>query len=237
MANLDRRPNIVPAAYRIAEIPSGNLRIAFVGHASFEIETPGGARILTDYNGYNRAGRLPHIVTMNRAHGSHYTDIVDPGIIHVLRGWDPAGGIARHNVAHLDARVRNIPTNLNNFGGKWSNDNSMFVIEAAGLCVVHISHLHHVLGPDQVTELGRVDIALAPIDGMWTMSHIELFEVLAKMEPRLIIPMHYGSPGGIQAFIAQAKTKYEVREHPDSSILVSFRTLPKSPEVLFLQGY
>lgn len=31
--------------------------------------------------------------------------------------------------------------------------------------------------PEFLSELGRIDIVLAPIDGMWTMSHEELFEV------------------------------------------------------------
>lgn len=218
-------------------IPSGNLRITYVGHSSFEVESPRGARIVTDYNSYNTAERLPHIVTMNNAHDTHYTDFLDPGIKHVLRGWKPGGGIARHNIKFRDVRVRNVPTNLQNYSGQWSNGNSMFVIEASGLCVVHISHLHHVLSPEQLRELGLADVAFAPIDGMWTMSHEELFEVLDKIKPRLIIPMHYGSMDGMGAFIARAKPKYEIVEHTGRSVMVNFRSMPKKTQVLFLQGY
>jgi len=217
-------------------VPSGHLRITFVGHSTFEVESPAGARVATDFNGYVAPQRLPHIVTMNNAHDSHYSDFVDKGIQHVLRGWDPAGGIARHNISFRDLRVRNVPTNLRQVGDKWSNGNSMFVIEGAGLCVAHISHLHHVLSGDQIRELGLIDVAFAPIDGMWTMSHRELFEVLGQIKPRLIIPMHYGSMGGVEAFIAQAKPKYEIREHDGDSIMVSLRTMPKRPEILFLRG-
>jgi len=42
-------------------------------------------------------------------------------------------------------RVRNVPTNLSDITGRMANGNSMFVFESADLCVVHISHLHHVL--------------------------------------------------------------------------------------------
>ena len=218
-------------------VPSGHLRITFVGHSTFEVESPAGVRVATDYNDYIRPTRLPDIVTMNNAHDTHHSYSVDKGVKHVLRGWNPGGGIARHNIKLKDVRVRNVPTNLQNWGGQWSNGNSMFVIEAAGLCVAHISHLHHVLSPEQLRELGLIDVAFAPIDGMWTMSHVELFEVLGKIRPRLIIPMHYGSMGGVEAFIAQAKPKFEIREHDSASILVSLRTLPKKPQVLFLQGH
>ena len=45
-------PRIVPASFGgIAAVPRNHVRIDFVGHASFEIESPDGVRILTDYNG------------------------------------------------------------------------------------------------------------------------------------------------------------------------------------------
>ena len=57
-------PRIVPASFSaIAAVPRYPVRIDFLGHASFEIESPDGARIVTDYNGYLSAARLPHIVT------------------------------------------------------------------------------------------------------------------------------------------------------------------------------
>ena len=230
-------PRIVPARFDIAAVPAHHVRIDFVGHSSFEIESPEGVRIVTDYNGYVRPQRVPHIVTMNRAHDSHYTDFVEKDIGFVLRGWDPKGGIARHNLSLKDVRVRNVPTNIEDWGGRLVNNNSMFVIETVGLCIVHISHLRHVLSKEQLRDLGRVDIAFAAIDGMWTMSHQELFEVLDQIKPRLIIPMHFGSMGGVEAFVAKASAIWKVRRHEGPSIELTFRDLPRETEVLFLQGY
>jgi len=48
--------------------------ITFVGHASYQIDTPQGVRAITDYNGMNGFGRHPDIVTMNNAHDTHFTD-------------------------------------------------------------------------------------------------------------------------------------------------------------------
>lgn len=225
------------AAGPSSAVPPGVLRIRYVGHATFDIESPQGAVVQTDYNDYVRAERIPHIVTMNHAHDSHYSFAPDRRILHVLRGWDPAGGVARHNLVFRDIRVRNVPTNFTELsGGALSNDNSMFVIEAVGLCVVHISHLHHYLSKDQIRELGIVDVALAPIDGMWTMSHDELFRVLGDIRPRLIVPMHYGSARGVAEFVARAEAKWTVRRSDSDTIDVSLRTMPEKPEVVFLQG-
>ncbi len=138
------RIGLISASYAAAPaVPAKHVRLTFAGHASFLIETPGGASVFTDYNGYVRPPRLPDFVTMNNFHETHYTDFVEPEIKFVLRGWDPDGGVARHNVAYRDIRVRNVPTNISEFGGKPTNGNSIFVVEAAGLCVAHLSHLHH----------------------------------------------------------------------------------------------
>ena len=219
-------------------VPRNHMKITFVGHATFEIETPEGARAQTDYNDYVQGGRVPHIVTMNKTHDSHFSYAPMKGIEHVLPGWDPDGGIAKHNMLFRDLRVRNVPTNLVDRGdGKLSNGNSMFVFEAAGLCAVHISHLHHYLSENQLRALGPIDIAFAPIDGMWTMSHEELFRVLGDIKARMIIPMHFGSMGSVEAFIARAQNSWKVRKHPSSSITLSLRDMPTTPEVVFLEGH
>lgn len=229
-------PALLPAAYRTAAIPEGHVLIIFSGHASFMVESPAGVGVFTDYNGYVRPPRLPDIVTMNNSHDTHYSDYVEPGVKYVLRGWDPAGGVAQHNVTIRDTLVRNVPTNLMEFGGKLSNQNSIFVVEASNICVVHLSHVHHMLSDEQVLELGRVDVLLAPIDGVWTMSHAEVLDAILRIKPRLVIPMHYGFGGHVEAFVDRAEKLYTVRWHDSDRILVSSVTLPSQTEILFLHG-
>ena len=67
------------------------MRINYVGHSTFLIESPRLVRIATDYNDYVKPPILPDIVTMNRAHSTHYTDRPEPGIKFVLRGWKEDG--------------------------------------------------------------------------------------------------------------------------------------------------
>src|SRR6056297_187171 len=75
-------------------------RINYVAHATFLIETPGGLTVATDYTGFLGPTLLvPDVVTMNRAHSSHWTPNPDPAIPHVLPGWTPTGDPANH---HLD---------------------------------------------------------------------------------------------------------------------------------------
>jgi beta-lactamase family protein len=69
-------PMVMPASLRLAA--AGEAALAFLGHASFLIESPGGVRIVTDDNGVDRPGLIPDLVTMNHAHRSHCTELVDP---------------------------------------------------------------------------------------------------------------------------------------------------------------
>src|SRR5262245_44308770 len=83
------RPRLMPAAFRLAR-NADEVRITYVGHSTFLIESPQLVRVATDYNDYVRSPVLPDIVTMNHAHTTHYTDRPDPAIRHVLRGWGPS---------------------------------------------------------------------------------------------------------------------------------------------------
>lgn len=230
-------PLFQPASFgprAVANTPEGNLRLSFVGHATFFIETPDGVGIATDYNGYIRPQRLPDIVTMNFSHSTHFTDNVPPEVKFVLRGWDQAGGIARHDVRLKDARVRSIPTNLVEMSRR-RNDNSIFVVEAAGICVAHLGHLHHALSREHLADLGPIDVVLAPIDGRFTMSHTELIDVLKAIKPLLIVPMHYFGTD-VELFTGAVSKDWPVKSQPERTILLNLRDLPKTTEVWFLRG-
>ena len=105
-----------PLAFRLAALEHDQVRITYVGHSTFLIESPQLVRIATDYNDYVKPPVLPDIVTMNHAHSTHYTDHPDPGIKHVLRGWAEDEKPARIDLQYKDVRVRNVPTNIRTLG-------------------------------------------------------------------------------------------------------------------------
>jgi len=159
-------PHIIPAALRLALTPE-QVRLTYVGHSTFLIESPQLVRIATDYNDYVRSPVRPDIVTMNHAHTTHFTDSPDPAIKYVLRGWGPTPDQpARHDITVKDVRVRNVPTNIRDWaGGTERHGNSIFVLEVAQLCIAHLGHLHHTLNKQQLDDIGRLDVVLAPVDG------------------------------------------------------------------------
>jgi L-ascorbate metabolism protein UlaG (beta-lactamase superfamily) len=228
-------PRLIPAAFQDAALAAGSVQLTFLGHSSFLIESAGGATVVTDFNGFVLPPQTPDIVTMNNAHSTHYTDYVDPAVEHVLRGWDPKGGVALHDVTHLDLHVRNIPTNVRDFGGVRTNGNSIFVFEVADMCIAHLGHLHHVLSEVHLAELGMIDVLLVPVDGSFTMAQELMVEVIGQILPAVIIPMHYFGPSTLNRFISLIGDRYEVEVAEVPTVVLSRPTLPYR-KVLVLPG-
>lgn len=220
------------------KLGAGQVELTFLGHSSFLIRTHKDATAITDYNGYLRAPFPPDVVTMNRAHSTHYTDDVEPGVKHILRGWPQKGKIPRYDIRVKDLRVTNVPTNIRDGGNGLYGiaGNSIFIFESAGLCVVHLGHLHHMLRPGHAGRVGSVDILLAPIDDAWTMSHAELVKVIDRLQPVVVIPMHFGSGNTLDRFLALMKPRrYKVRRVDGNSARFMKATLPV-PTVVVLKG-
>lgn len=75
-----------------------SIRLHYIGHASFALETAGGLTAVTDYTGFTGTRDfIPDVVTMNNAHSTHYTSRPDPRIPHVLPGWGKVASPASTN--------------------------------------------------------------------------------------------------------------------------------------------
>lgn len=226
------------AALRLAALGSDEVRITYIGHSTFLLESPRLVRIATDYNDYVKPAVVPDIATMNRAHSTHYTDRPESAIKHVLRGWGEGEAPARHDVTLGDVRVRNVPTNIRSYGGGTDrHGNSIFIFEIAQLCIAHLGHLHHTLTPQQIAEIGKVDIVMAPVDGSYTLDTDGMIEVLRALKAPLVLPMHYFSTYTLNRFLSRIGESFEVETAAVPSLVVSKATLPAKPKVLVLPGY
>jgi L-ascorbate metabolism protein UlaG (beta-lactamase superfamily) len=231
-------PRVIPASLRLAALAGDQVRISYVGHSTFLIESPRLVRIATDYNDYVTPPVRPDIVTMNHAHSTHYTDSPDPKIPHVLRGWaSEYGKPVRHDAQVRDVRVRNVPTNIRDWGGGTErHGNSIFIFEIANLCIAHLGHLHHTLNQQQLNEIGRIDVVMFPVDGTFTLDLDGMIEVLQSLKAPLMIPMHYFSAFTLNRFLDRARDKFAIEIAETPSVLVSKATLPEKPQVLVLPG-
>jgi L-ascorbate metabolism protein UlaG (beta-lactamase superfamily) len=233
----DNSARISPADFKLA-LNADQVRITYVGHSTFLIESPQLVRIATDYNAYVRPPVIPDIITMNHAHSTHYTDSPEPEIKHVLRGWGPTPELpARHDITARDVRVRNVPTNIRDWrGGTERHGNSIFIFETANMCIAHLGHLHHTLTQQQLDEIGRIDVVFVPVDGSYTLDIDGMMEVVAALKAPLMIPMHFFSSFTLQRFLDRARESWTVETSEIPSLIVSKTSLPATPKVTVLPG-
>ncbi|MBC6441685.1 MAG: MBL fold metallo-hydrolase [Rhodobacteraceae bacterium] len=207
--------------------------ISYIAHSMYMIDTAGGLRVMTDYNGFIGNARQPDVVTMNVGHSSHYTDTPAPEIRHVLRGWDPEGGVADHRLDLGEMLVRNVTTDIRSaFTGQIPDGNSIFIFEVAGMCIGHLGHLHHVPTDEQFARIGRLDIVMAAVDGGLTIDLPAMIRIMKRFRARVVLPMHWFGDGTLDAFLAGMRDTFEIIRLEGPVLKMSPDRLPSRPTVL-----
>jgi hypothetical protein len=230
-----------PVSLRREAAVANEVAITYGGHSTYYIDTPGGIRIATDWNGGFRMGRLPDVITMNRAHSTHYTLFPDPKIPHVFHGWAEDGIPAKISEKIGDVYIRNVTTDIRRFYGDTTgvnmikDGNSIFIFEVAGLCIGHLGHLHRQLDDTHFAAIGRLDILMVPIDGTYTMSLDGVSDITKRLRASVVLPMHrFATP--LDEFMDKIGKQFEIEVRNERTLRISRETLPASPTVIILDG-
>ncbi|MGO3929195.1 MBL fold metallo-hydrolase [Rhodopseudomonas pseudopalustris] len=233
-------PRVMPASLRRLAA-ADQVLITYRGHSTYTIESPGGVMIATDYSGTYDTGRAPDVVTMNRAHATHYTLSPDRNIAHVLHGWGEDGQPARVRLQFGDVLIRNVTTDIrrtifgDGAGGMIKDGNSIFIFEVAGLCIGHLGHLHTTLDDSHFAAIGRIDILMVPIDGSYTMSLDGISEITKRLRASVVLPMHrFMTP--LDEFMQRIGKSFAIDQRGERSLRISRDTLPSAPTVIILRG-
>ena len=75
--------------------------------------------------------------------------------------------------------------------GAERGSNTIYLIELDDLIICHLGSLGHVLTAKQVEALSDVHVLLVPVGGHTTLDAAKAVEVIAQIEPRIVVPMHY----------------------------------------------
>ena len=166
------------------------MEIKYLGHASFLIKTKK-AKIVTDPFDPQMVGlKFPkveaEIVTISHQHQDHNrSDLVlgNPTV------FDWPGEFEKMGV-----RIFGFKTYHDKEKGVKRGENIVFKIETEGISLVHCGDLGLVPDDDFLDRLGNVDILLVPVGGFYTIDPSEAYELVKKIEPAIVIPMHYNHP-------------------------------------------
>ncbi len=214
------------------------VRLRYVDHSMYLLQTHGGLNAVTDYTGFiGDVDLVPDVVTMNIAHESHWTAFPHPDISHVLPGWQRNGAPADHYLDLGDMLVRNVTTDIRNrFGGVAIEDNnSIFIFEVAGLCIGHLGHLHHEPSDETYAAIGRLDVVMAAVDGGMTVDLPTMIRIVKRLRSSVVLPMHWFSGLSLERFIDGVSDEFGIDRRQGSEMEISLRSLPSRPTVVVLQ--
>ncbi|MGZ9811349.1 MBL fold metallo-hydrolase [Pseudoroseicyclus sp. H15] len=230
---------VMQAGFR-EPLAENEVRLSYIDHAMFLIQA-GGISAVTDYTGYiGNVDFLPDVVTMNRAHSSHWTPFPDPAIPHVLRGWGETEPTVSHHLDLGPMLIRNVQTDVRFFdgfrGGVVRDGNSIFIFEAGGLCIGHLGHLHHEPTLDDYAQIGRLDVVMVPVDGGLTLPQEVLLRAMDRWQARVVIPMHWFGAANVARFAASMEQHgFTVAPQEGAELVLSRETLPREPTLMVLQ--
>lgn len=92
-------------------------------------------------------------------------------------------------------QVAGIETFHDNSSGSERGKNTIYHLLMEGLNLVHLGDLGHVLTGEQISQTGAVDILMIPVGSVYTINAEIAAKVVAALEPKIVIPMHYKIPG------------------------------------------
>ena len=117
--------------------------------------------------------------------------------------------------------------------------NTAYVIEMDGLRLCHLGDVSSSLTTRQVEGLTPVDVLFLPVGGVCTVEVPEAREMVQRLDPRVVIPMHYRLPGlsvglqGLDVFLREMGLR-DVQ--PQARLNVTSSSLPPEMRVVILEA-
>jgi L-ascorbate metabolism protein UlaG (beta-lactamase superfamily) len=215
------------------------MQITYYGHSAFNITTTKGTSIIIDpyesgaFNGtlsYGKISAEADIVITSHNHADHsYTKDIQ-GKFNL---------ISRQDALEInDVQIKTINTYHDNSAGKERGHNLVSVINADNLVLAHLGDLGHSLDYKTLQEIGKVDILLIPVGGVFTIDAALAVKVINDIKPGITIPMHYKTAkctfpiGSVEDF---TKGQNNVHLLQESAIIINKETLPQERQIIVVQ--
>ena len=182
-----------------------SLEITHLQHASFKIKTPDQMIYLDPFK--VSAGEPADLILITHEHFDHFDPasikkISDPETIIVLPVYlsDKISGNIKPikigetiKIAGLEITALPAYNLTKSFHPKDRGDLS-YLIELDGKRIFFSGDSDNV---PEWKNLKNIDVAMLPIGGTYTMDEEEAAEAVKKIQPKMVMPMHYGPiPGG-----------------------------------------
>jgi L-ascorbate metabolism protein UlaG (beta-lactamase superfamily) len=162
--------------------------ITWLGHSCFRVKSKEATLITDPYYediAYPWASPTANIVTISHPHSGHGNAA---GV-----GGDPKA-VTRPGEYEIKGVFI---LGLGNFHdpdeGSSRGRNTSYLVEMEDMKLCHLGDLGHVPSARQVQELSELDVLIIPVGGVSTIDGKMAAEIVRLLNPRIVIPMHYGT--------------------------------------------
>ncbi len=176
------------------------MQISWLGLSAFEINTKnqnGEVVLITDPYDNQSGLRFPRTLEGHLVLTSHHSE--NANNVSAITGHpyviNMPGEFEVHGVFVFGM---NIPLAGNRM------DHTMYRLEMEGMSLAHLGVLDRVLTDEELKQLSQIDILMIPVGGNGVLTPAKAADVVAQIEPRVVIPMMYQLPN--------LKTTYETVE-------------------------
>lgn len=213
------------------------VELSWLGHSCFRLRGRDVTIVTDPYAGddwqYPTLSLTANLVTVSNQHPHHSAVAGIGGKPRVIRGpgeYELGGALIMGvRTARLSQPVEGA-----------SVRNTAYVIQLEELSICHLGDLGRPLTSEQLTLIKDSDVVLVPVGGHCTISASEAAAVVAQIEPKLIVPMHYATDetrghlelDGVERFCREMGAT-EVK--PQARLNVSASSLPGEPTVVLLE--
>ncbi|MCC8164199.1 MAG: MBL fold metallo-hydrolase [Lachnospiraceae bacterium] len=158
------------------------MKITWIGHSCFKIEKEDYAIVVDPYEDGSVPGLKPvrenaDLVLCSHEHADH----------------NFRGGVTLSGRTKMPFSIEKVSTWHDEVKGAKRGNNQIFIIDDGENRIAHLGDLGCELMPDQLQKLRNLDAVMIPVGGFYTIDARQAAELVRRLKPRIVIPMHYRS--------------------------------------------
>jgi L-ascorbate metabolism protein UlaG (beta-lactamase superfamily) len=208
------------------------MQITWYGLSCFRLAERGLATVVADPYDSSQAGYSPlklnsQIVTISHNSPGHNCMEAVTGSPHIITGPGEyeIGGVFITGIQTSSPK------------GEADTRNTLYVYVFYSLSVADLGDLNRAPTQSEVEAIGPVNIALVPVGGGNSLNAARAAEVVSLLEPNMVVPMHYATPGcrlpldGLNKFLKEMGIS-EIETQP--SLEIGEIALPEETKIIVL---
>lgn len=205
--------------------------ITWLGLACFRIRG-NQAVVITDPfppdSGYTLGKQTADIVTVSHQHPSH-------SYVQGVSGARIVKGPGEYEISSV--LIIGLTAYHDAVKGQSRGKNTVYLMEIDGVTICHLGDIGHVIDDKLLEEIGKIDILMLPVGGVTSITPAMAAETIRKMEPKIVLPMHYKTPATsrelepVESFL---KEMGQSTIEPKPKLNINKNNLPLTMQVVIL---